>query len=529
MRAGGSKDGRTIRRMHRHRMQDKDKDKGTVMATRRTILQATFAAGAASVFTGVLGGIGSAFAQAAASVMRKSLHDMPLGDPDLSAYREFVGFMLKQDQSKPVSWLQYSLLHGNADTGNFKFCPHGDWYFLPWHRAYVAMYENAVRAVTQKADFAMPYWDWTVDRTMPQAFTDPTYNGASNPLYVPGRTLSNPNRWPLRDPIVGSDVMKKIYSQTTYQSFGTSKNPAQNNLDMSWVVAGGGVQGTLEATPHNNIHNFIGAFMPTAGSPRDPIFMMHHGNIDRIWAYWNALGRKNSDGMSDSDWTLWSEMIFANNYMTPTGTPYSAVVKDLQSTLALGYTYDQLPQHDNLREDPERTRRMLSLFATASGAASLENLQVLSSPNRLAARTNRALVKEVGLNPNLRAMVTDDKRGASQDAEIFALIKDIQVGASVGGMRIFVNAENPTANTPDNDPHFVSEVGFFSHGDGHGNHHKALPTVLIDLTDTLRSLAKRGQLGGDRISVQLVPVLREGAKDGDAATLLPAVVEVAAL
>ncbi len=383
------------------------------MATRRSLLTATAATGAAVVFSGVLGGIGRAFAQGA-PVVRRSLHGMSLDDPDLVTYRDFVGYMLRQDQSRPVSWLQYSLLHGNADTGQFKYCPHGDWYFLPWHRAYVAMYETAARALIGKADFAMPYWDWTVDRTMPQAFTDSTYKGKPNPLYVPGRTLSNPSRWPLPDSIVGPAVMSKIYAQTTYQSFGTSKNPRQNSLDESWVVAGGGVQGTLEATPHNNVHNFIGAFMPTAGSPRDPIFMMHHCNIDRIWAYWNALGRRNSDGMSADDWKLWNGMTFTNNYLSPTGVPYTAAVAGLQNTLALGYTYGNLPQHDGQVEDPERTRRLLALFATGSAPETLENLQVLTSPNRQAARVDRALVKEVALPQSLRAMVAESAPGTAR-------------------------------------------------------------------------------------------------------------------
>lgn len=500
------------------------------MATRRSLLTASAAAGAAVVFSGVLGGIGRAFAQGA-PVVRRSLHGMSLDDPDLAAYRDFVGYMLRQDQSRPVSWLQYSLLHGNADTGQFKYCPHGDWYFLPWHRAYVAMYETAARALIGKADFAMPYWDWTVDRTMPQAFTDTTYKGKPNPLYVPGRTLSTPSRWPLPDSIVGPAVMSKIYAQTTFQSFGTSKNPRQNSLDESWVVAGGGVQGTLEATPHNNVHNFIGAFMPTAGSPRDPIFMMHHCNIDRIWAYWNALGRRNSDGMSPGDWALWNGMTFTNNYLSPTGVPYTAAVAGLQNTLALGYTYGNLPQHDGQVEDPERTRRLLALFATGSAPETLENLQVLTSPNRQAARADRALVKEVALPQSLRAMVAENAPGTEQAAEMFALIKDIDVGAGVDGMRVFVNADNPTSSTPDTDPHFVAEVGFFAHPPGHEGHqnHKGLPSVVIDLTDTVRRLAAAGKLDGDRISVQLVPTLRQGAAAGAEKSLVPAVVEVAAL
>jgi len=132
------------------------------------------------------------------------------------------------------------------------------------------MYENAVRALTASPKFAMPYWDWTVDRTMPAVFTDPAYKGKPNALYVGTRTLTDPARWPLRDAIVGPGVMQAIYGETAFQLFGTSKNPNQNDLDMSWVVRGGGSQAVLERTPHNSVHNFIDGFMPSPGSPRDP-------------------------------------------------------------------------------------------------------------------------------------------------------------------------------------------------------------------------------------------------------------------
>ena len=34
--------------------------------------------------------------------------------------------------------------------------------------------------------------------------------------------------------------------------------------------------------------------MPNGNSPMDPIFLMHHGNIDRIWWRWNCRGRVNT-------------------------------------------------------------------------------------------------------------------------------------------------------------------------------------------------------------------------------------------
>ena len=135
------------------------------MPTRRTVLQAAIAGGTVAVFSGTLGGLRAAIA-AGTVPERRSLGKMALDDPDLSAYRDFVGIMQGYDQNKPLSWLGYSLQHG-AYNGGFKYCPHGDWYFLPWHRAYVVMYENAVRALTSHKQFAMPYWDWTADWAAP--------------------------------------------------------------------------------------------------------------------------------------------------------------------------------------------------------------------------------------------------------------------------------------------------------------------------------------------------------------------------
>jgi len=494
------------------------------MVTRRVLLKAGLGAGAASVFSGAVGGL-AAFAQSG-PVVRRSLHDMALDDPDHETYRDFVGIMQARDQNDPVSWLQYSLMHGRYG-GGYRYCPHGDWYFLPWHREFVLMYERAARALTGNAAFAMPYWDWTVDRVMPQAFTDPSYKGKPNPLYVSGRTLNTSN-WPLPDAWVGADVLKnRVYAETNFQLFGTSKNPRQDSLDMAWVVRGGGVQGFLEGTPHNLIHNAIGAFMPTAGSPRDPIFFMHHGNIDRIWANWNALGRSNTVDMTPSDRNLWLNMYFDKNYISPTGALYGAYPRDLQDTRALGYTYPGLPQPDGLLPDQKRDAQLLSILGAEGGK--IENLLVLPAANTEAATLRAPLVKRVRMSTAMQAEVVDSGAGPADGVEVFALIREMAVGPDVSSVRVFVNDDAVTANTPSSDPHFAGEIGFLAHPEGaggHEGHEKAPPSAMIELTDTVRALSKRGLLGGDQLSVQLVPVLRDGARDGAGARVVPAAVEI---
>lgn len=56
---------------------------------------------------------------------------------------------------------------------------------------------------------------------------------------------------------------------------------------MNYPLFGNGLSGfsnNLQGAPHAVVHNFIGQNMATYFSPDDPLFMLHHCNIDRIWA-----------------------------------------------------------------------------------------------------------------------------------------------------------------------------------------------------------------------------------------------------
>ena len=500
------------------------------MVTRRTALKVV-AAGAVTVFSGTVPGL-AAFAAAPKLRVRRCVNDMKLDDPDLETYRDFVGIMRAKPQTDRVSWLGFANQHG--DENDFKYCPHGDWYFLPWHRGFVEMYEKAAAALTKNPKFAMPYWDWTTLRLMPAAFTDKQYKGADNPLYVPGRgddpsmvrnVLTGANA--LTDALVGPDVIKKIYKETVFEAFGTSRsvdrsvNPplVQNNLDPKWVPMGGGNQGILERTPHNNVHNNIGAFMPNSNSPRDPIFMMHHGNIDRIWAYWTALGRKNSPD------PLWLNMPFTNNYISPTGKFYTKIVRNLQSTEALGYIYDNMPKPDKKIADPVRTKNMQALFNPASPGKPKR----IKKTNTVAATTTKHLNVPFELEPaTLKDVIKPPVLQAQAPREVVAIISDIKIGDNVRAIRVFVNRETVTQDVPDTDPNFVTTISFLAHNKG-GAHaqHKSLPSTIVDLTETLQNLSKTKDVSSDNISVQLLPVPAPGVAMSAVGDVVPASIEIA--
>jgi len=60
--------------------------------------------------------------------------------------------------------------------------------------------------------------------------------------------------------------------------------------------------GKLEQTPHGSIHNAVGGWMSQFNTAAlDPIFWLHHANIDRLWSVWRARNSKDVNP-TDSDW-----------------------------------------------------------------------------------------------------------------------------------------------------------------------------------------------------------------------------------
>lgn len=54
---------------------------------------------------------------------------------------------------------------------------------------------------------------------------------------------------------------------------------------------GGGNEAAIESGPHDNVHGSIDGMMGRYMSPVDPIFWLHHANIDRLWTVWDERQR----------------------------------------------------------------------------------------------------------------------------------------------------------------------------------------------------------------------------------------------
>src|SRR3954468_13248505 len=110
----------------------------------------------------------------------RTLESRPLTDPP--SWR----FLAAMHGMHPTVWRQFGIIGANTPAPPagvqrrfWNQCQHQTWYFLPWHRGYLAAFEEIVRDAIVTAggpdDWALPYWNYSDTtrpnaRTMPEAF-----------------------------------------------------------------------------------------------------------------------------------------------------------------------------------------------------------------------------------------------------------------------------------------------------------------------------------------------------------------------
>jgi len=281
-----------------------------------------FVGGAGALGAAMLGTLRVSVGQGAVGT-RRSMRGMSANDPDLAAYRRAVAAMKALPASDPRNWNRFAAVHAS-------FCPHGNWYFLPWHRAYLNALENIVRDLADKPDFALPYWDWTAERQLPPVFA--AGNPRNNPLNHPRPEFEVDETLP--DDMVGPQVISRILASPDFEAFGSARPRGQNSAAPAWQRRAG-ARTELEFNPHDGVHGSLGGDMGQVGpASRDPIFYLHHANVDRLWAVWNARGNANSPE------PFWRNFAFNWNFINADGSPWNVTVNGLQSPAALGYRYD---------------------------------------------------------------------------------------------------------------------------------------------------------------------------------------------
>ena len=237
-----------------------------------------------------------------------------LSDDELHDLREALAAMYLLPASDPNSFAKQSTFHGGPPT---EYCRHGAPGFFTWHRAEIKAFEDALQSAG--CDVMLPFWDWSSGPStgVPEACRQPTYVNrvaatVPNPLYAGPRHAG------------GMTVRSASVDTTAFDDLAVSVQAAMSEtsfLSFQSLING----------PHGSVHGRVGGDMccvPTASY--DPIFYLHHANVDRIWARWQAL-HPGPLPASEADWEL-----------PPFNRPFSIEWQrgsDVESTDTLGYRY----------------------------------------------------------------------------------------------------------------------------------------------------------------------------------------------
>jgi hypothetical protein len=159
-------------------------------------------------------------------------------------------------------------------------------FFLPWHRMYLLYFEEIVRHVSGQNEFTLPYWDYSnaAHSALPAEFRKPG-DLVWGVLYRPHRNKHVNDGRPIDEPDgafgINLDAMK-------------SNNYEDKNGDAGFCS-------NLDSGLHGGIHLNVGngeGMGSVEWAARDPIFWLHHSNIDRIWASWARKGGKHPADVS---------------------------------------------------------------------------------------------------------------------------------------------------------------------------------------------------------------------------------------
>jgi len=227
--------------------------------------------------------------------------------------------------------------------------------FLPWHRKFLLEFEQKLQSAIGDSSFGLPYYDWTdAQGAASGVWKTDLMGGAGNPVSGPFAPLSwrtidaNGRQTPglvrtLGDPTIASLPMRQDVHRLMYRRaydaapFGQQKTGAMRNALEGWAPFG----------LHNLMHVWIGGQMANVPvACNDPVFFLHHCNVDRIWAQWQLVNPTSpyvptSGGPQGHNY---------NDLMYPWLTaPNTARPSDMQSISSLGFSYDNYYQIQTLQ------------------------------------------------------------------------------------------------------------------------------------------------------------------------------------
>jgi tyrosinase len=430
------------------------------------------------------GGCEKILKQIANRPLRRNIANLAPNSVELATYRDGVAAMKALPASDPRSWNAQALIHQN-------FCPHSNWFFLPWHRGYLLSFERIIQKLTGNAQFGLPFWNWQTSNGMPAPFWVP-----GSPLLHSPRTATSASS--ADTSIVGAGNIESILDESNFEVFASYAATA--------LRGGGGTAGRLEGEAHNYIHGFVGGTMGSYMSPLDPIFWCHHNILDYQWFNWNAA--RNNPNTNDP---VWANFDLAGMFVDGDGNPvsYRVGLTPLMPLLSYRFESDTIgesasPEFDGDKAEKADTRE-------SKLKAFLEKGAPVRFRERARQRVSTGTILRPGRPMSLPIQLPQAPLAATLAARpterTFLRLSDAMPPDSESYfLRLFVDRPEADATTPIEDPAYAGSIAFFSD-------RKVMPMgadFQIEISHVLR--ARAGRNLGATASLTFVPVPMEAGR-----------------
>jgi tyrosinase len=462
-------------------------------------------------------------------------------------YARGVKAMKARPLNDPTSWRFFGAIHGfdqglwssvgylnesdqppsSGDMNTYWMqCQHGSWYFLPWHRGYVLALEAVLRdAIAQlggpSTTWALPYWNYFKpnQNPLPPAFASPDWPDGTgdNPLFVTQR--------------FGPDGSGSVFiplDQVDQNALGDGKfvGPGQGGSQgFGGVNTGfahsGRNHGGVESQPHDMVHVLVGggddqnpglmSFPDLAGL--DPIFYLHHANIDRLWEVWNQSRASHTDP-TDAKWVQGPASVGERAFVMPMpgGESWTYTPGDTVSLATLGYGYDDVSAPAAQPQIAARRQRLGMAPAEPDRSPAMAHVELLGASKGALSLTGSEAKTSVQLDHAVRNKVSSSLQGmaggpAAPD-RIFLNLQNVRGANDATAFSVYINL--PEGDDPAKHPELkAGSVGLFGLSKASamdGAHAGDGLDFTLEITHVIDTLHLRGALNVDQLHVRLVPL-----------------------
>ncbi len=202
----------------------------------------------------------------------------------------------------------------------------GMYRFLAWHRRYLVAFERELQRVDailrpgNSVKLGVPYWRW--QDGFPEWLNDFLPQG------IPPTGIQPPARDNAGPPDLPNDSdVDILLNKFSIQQPGL---PGENDYTkFTFALEGAGKRPDGSKLPaHDQVHAWVGGIMGIIRkSPADPIFWLHHSQIDRLWESWRMTHPAVGPLLAGQDRVM---------------DPWVESYDDLLDIRALGYEYGSL-------------------------------------------------------------------------------------------------------------------------------------------------------------------------------------------